>query len=120
MQITDFFLLIYRYLNSQHIQKQKFSDADLTYGSMQMDMSEQLLEIGKYYWIYLLGRNFKVFPFCCCFHLHCINWSTCMTEFVLCRGITRTDNFFSVTEIFVLFCHIIPELAGNCKLKWKS
>lgn len=37
----------HRYLNSQHIQKQKFSDADLTYGSMQMDVSEQLLEIGE-------------------------------------------------------------------------
>lgn len=40
-------LFFYSYLNSQHIQKQKFSDADLTYGSMQMDVSEQLLEIGE-------------------------------------------------------------------------
>lgn len=40
-------LFFHSYLNSQHIQKQKFSDADLTYGSMQMDVSEQLLEIGE-------------------------------------------------------------------------
>lgn len=40
-------LPLHSYLNSQHIQKQKFTDADLTYGSMQMDVSEQLLEIGK-------------------------------------------------------------------------
>ncbi|XP_063611017.1 cullin-2-like [Penaeus indicus] len=44
---TQYLNHLYSYLNSQHIQKQKFSDADLTYGSMQMDMSEQLLEIGE-------------------------------------------------------------------------
>jgi len=44
---TQYLNNLYSYLNSQHIQKQKFSDADLTYGSMQMDMSEQLLEIGE-------------------------------------------------------------------------
>ncbi|XP_045120266.1 cullin-2-like isoform X2 [Portunus trituberculatus] len=44
---THYLNNLYSYLNSQHIQKQKFSDADLTYGSMQMDVSEQLLEIGE-------------------------------------------------------------------------
>lgn len=44
---TQYLNNLYSYLNAQHVQKQKFSDADLTYGSMQMDMSEQLLEIGE-------------------------------------------------------------------------
>ncbi|XP_076032202.1 cullin 2 [Oratosquilla oratoria] len=44
---TQYLNNLYSYLNSQHIQKQKFSDADLTYGSMQMDVTEQLLEIGE-------------------------------------------------------------------------
>lgn len=36
---------LYTYLNTQHIKKQKFSEADLTYGSV--DPSEQKLEIGE-------------------------------------------------------------------------
>lgn len=44
---TQYLNNLYSYLNAQHVQKQKFSDADLTYGSMHMDMSEQLLEIGE-------------------------------------------------------------------------
>ena len=63
------------YLNSQHIQKQKFSDADLTYGSMQMDVSEQLLEIGEqtlkprwwwWWWLFLkLLSHMHIFFFIC-------------------------------------------------------
>lgn len=35
------------YLNNQHIRKQKMSDAELTYGSLSIDHSEQMKEIGE-------------------------------------------------------------------------
>ena len=41
-------VFILRYLNSSHIQKEKLSDADLAYGSLQVEVSEQLVEIGEY------------------------------------------------------------------------
>lgn len=38
---------LYMYLNTQHIKKQKFSEADLNYGSLSLDLQEQMLEIGE-------------------------------------------------------------------------
>ena len=36
-----------RYLNQQHIKKQKVSEAELTYGSLSIDQSETIKEIGE-------------------------------------------------------------------------
>ena len=38
---------INRYLNSQFIKKQKYSDADLNYGGFGIELAEQMLEIGE-------------------------------------------------------------------------
>ncbi len=39
--------MLYSYLNNQHIKKQKMSDAELTYGTLHIDHSEQMKEIGE-------------------------------------------------------------------------
>ena len=36
-----------RYLNNQHIRKQKISDAELNYGSLSLDHTETMKEIGE-------------------------------------------------------------------------
>ena len=36
-----------RYLNQQHIKKQKVSEAELTYGSLSIDQNETIKEIGE-------------------------------------------------------------------------
>ena len=36
-----------RYLNNQHIKKQKMSEAELNYGSLSIEHSEQMKEIGE-------------------------------------------------------------------------
>ena len=38
---------LYLYLNTQHIKKQKLSDAELTYGSLSVEATEQMKEIGE-------------------------------------------------------------------------
>ncbi|XP_064647338.1 cullin-2-like [Lineus longissimus] len=38
---------LYGYLNTQFIKKQKYSDADLTYGTYGIELTEQMLEIGE-------------------------------------------------------------------------
>ena len=42
-------MLIYliRYLNNQHIRKQKITDAELNYGSLSLDHTETMKEIGE-------------------------------------------------------------------------
>ena len=37
----------FRYLNTQYIKKQKFSDADINYGGFGVELNEQMLEIGE-------------------------------------------------------------------------
>ncbi len=39
--------MLYSYLNNQHIKKQKMSEAELTYGTLHIDHSEQMKEIGE-------------------------------------------------------------------------
>ena len=39
--------LCFRYLNQQHIKKQKVSEAELTYGSLSIDQNETIKEIGE-------------------------------------------------------------------------
>lgn len=41
------FLMTTRYLNNQHIKKQKQSDAELTYGTLNMENSDPMKEIGE-------------------------------------------------------------------------
>ena len=41
------FVDIFRYLNNQHIRKQKISDAELNYGSLSLDHTETMKEIGE-------------------------------------------------------------------------
>ena len=36
-----------RYLNNQHIRKQKITDAELNYGSLSLDHTETMKEIGE-------------------------------------------------------------------------
>ena len=36
-----------RYLNTTYIKKQKYTDADLSYGGISTDTADQLLEIGE-------------------------------------------------------------------------
>jgi len=43
----DYLHKLYLYLNTQHIKKQKLSDAELTYGSLSVDSTEQMKEIGE-------------------------------------------------------------------------
>jgi len=43
----DYLHKLYLYLNTQHIKKQKLSDAELTYGSLSVDATEQMKEIGE-------------------------------------------------------------------------
>ena len=40
-------LFTVRYLNNQHIRKQKISDAELNYGSLSLDHTETMKEIGE-------------------------------------------------------------------------
>jgi len=37
----------YRYLNTQHIKKQKATDAELLYGTLSYESPEQMKEIGE-------------------------------------------------------------------------
>ncbi|TRY79639.1 hypothetical protein TCAL_11956 [Tigriopus californicus] len=46
-QGIDYLHKLFSYLNNQHIRKQKMSDAELTYGSLSIDHSEQMKEIGE-------------------------------------------------------------------------
>eukprot|EP00096_Caligus_rogercresseyi_P010960 TRINITY_DN415_c0_g1_i2.p1 TRINITY_DN415_c0_g1~~TRINITY_DN415_c0_g1_i2.p1 ORF type:complete len:751 (-),score=90.94 TRINITY_DN415_c0_g1_i2:275-2527(-) len=46
-QGIDYLHMLYSYLNNQHIRKQKMSDAELTYGSLSINPSEQMKEIGE-------------------------------------------------------------------------
>ena len=39
--------IYFRYLNTQYIKKQKFSDADINYGGFGVELNEQMLEIGE-------------------------------------------------------------------------
>jgi len=39
--------ILFRYLNNQHIRKQKISDAELNYGSLSLDHNETMKEIGE-------------------------------------------------------------------------
>ena len=39
--------MLIRYLNNQHIRKQKISDAELNYGSLSLDHTETMKEIGE-------------------------------------------------------------------------
>lgn len=41
------FVTFFRYLNTQYIKKQKFSDADINYGGFGVELNEQMLEIGE-------------------------------------------------------------------------
>ena len=41
------YVLIHRYLNTQHIKKQKATDAELLYGSLSYESPEQMKEIGE-------------------------------------------------------------------------
>ena len=43
----DYLHKLYLYLNTQHIKKQKLSDAELTYGSLSVEATEQMKEIGE-------------------------------------------------------------------------
>jgi len=43
----DYLHMLYSYLNNQHIRKQKISEAELTYGSLSIDHSETMKEIGE-------------------------------------------------------------------------
>ena len=36
-----------RYLNTQYIQKQKVNDADISYGGFNIELTEQMYEIGE-------------------------------------------------------------------------
>ena len=42
---VNYLNILYMYLNTQHIKKHKFSEADLSYGCV--DSNEQMLEIGE-------------------------------------------------------------------------
>ncbi len=42
---VNFLNILYMYLNTQHIKKHKYSEADLSYGCV--DTNEQMLEIGE-------------------------------------------------------------------------
>lgn len=44
----------HRYLNTTYIKKQKYTDADLSYGGISTDTADQLLEIGE------VSRSIKV------------------------------------------------------------
>ena len=51
-------------MNNQHIRKQKMSDAELTYGSLSVEHSEQMKEIGELgldTWKKLVTRPFSRF-----------------------------------------------------------
>ncbi len=52
---------LFRYLNIQFIKKQKYSEADLTYGGFGIDISEQMLEIGE------VSKHHESFIFSKCF-----------------------------------------------------
>jgi hypothetical protein len=43
----DYLHMLYSYLNNQHIRKQKISEAELNYGSLVIDHSETMKEIGE-------------------------------------------------------------------------
>ena len=43
----DYLHKLYLYLNTQHIKKQKLSDAELTYGSLSVEATEQMKETGE-------------------------------------------------------------------------
>ena len=45
--MAELWTLLFRYLNTQFIKKQKFSDADLNYGGFGIELSEHMLEIGE-------------------------------------------------------------------------
>ena len=50
---------MYRYLNTQYIQKQKVNEADISYGGFSVELSEQMYEIGEvrtlqFYILYLV------------------------------------------------------------------
>ena len=45
--LTNVFITLSSYLNTQFIRKQKFSDADINYGGFGIELSEQMLEIGE-------------------------------------------------------------------------
>lgn len=51
------FFLLSSYLNQQHIQKLRFSEADQKYGHITVDINEQHMEIGKFFCIYLLNKS---------------------------------------------------------------
>jgi len=38
---------MFRYLNTQYIQKQKVNEADISYGGFSVELSEQMYEIGE-------------------------------------------------------------------------
>lgn len=44
---TEYLNKLYSYLNTQHIKKQKLSEADLNYGALGLELHEQMLEIGE-------------------------------------------------------------------------
>lgn len=44
---TEYLNKLYSYLNTQHIKKQKLSEADLNYGALGLELQEQMLEIGE-------------------------------------------------------------------------
>lgn len=44
---VDIFSHTCRYLNTTYIKKQKYTDADLSYGGISTDTADQLLEIGE-------------------------------------------------------------------------
>uniref|UniRef100_T1JK90 Cullin family profile domain-containing protein n=1 Tax=Strigamia maritima TaxID=126957 RepID=T1JK90_STRMM len=44
---TEYLNKLYSYLNTQHIKKQKLSEADLNYGTLGLEHQEQMLEIGE-------------------------------------------------------------------------
>lgn len=46
-QGASYLNLLYGYLNSQYIKKQKISEADMNYGGFTIDTNEQLMEIGE-------------------------------------------------------------------------
>lgn len=39
--------MMFRYLNTQYIQKQKVNEADISYGGFSVELSEQMYEIGE-------------------------------------------------------------------------
>ena len=46
-QGINYLHMLYSYLNNQHIRKQKFSEAELNYGSLSLDHTETMKEIGE-------------------------------------------------------------------------